>query len=260
MLSLPINEIHLWFAFPQQISEPKLLNEYAQLLNPEEKQRWQQFRFPKHQHQYLITRALVRTTLANYANLQPQKLQFSANKYGKPKLKHVSTPLFFNLSNTDTLIVCAISQQQQIGVDVESIQHKTSSVDIAHRFFAAQEYQDLIALPQQDQRQRFFQFWTLKEAFIKAKGMGLSLPLDKFAFSIMPKTKLLTLKMHVQLEEIASNWSCWLLQPNTEHYTSVCVFNPNNLSYTLNMNQVVPLQTTQPMSSELLATTILVTT
>lgn len=256
MLSLPINEIHLWFAFPKQISNPKLLNEYALLLSPEEKQRWQQFRFPKHQHQYLITRALVRTTLANYTNLAPQTLQFAANKYGKPELKCIAMPLYFNLSNTDTLIVCAVSQEQQIGIDVESLQHKTSSVDIAHRFFSTQEYQDLIALTQKDQRQRFFQFWTLKEAFIKAKGMGLSLPLDKFAFSIMPKTKLLTLTMHAQLEEIASNWSCWLLQPNSEHYTSVCVFNPNNLSYKLSMHQVVPLQTTQPMSSELLASTV----
>ena len=97
MLSIPTDEIHLWFTFPENITNELLLN-YQQFLADEERERWQRFHFEKHQHQYLITRALVRTTLSRYANIKPKDWQFSKNQYGKPAIKNPQQALFFNLS------------------------------------------------------------------------------------------------------------------------------------------------------------------
>ncbi len=249
------NEIHLWFAFPQQINDADLLNQYQQLLNPEEQQRWQHFHFPKHQHQYLITRALVRTTLSFYADIAPKDWQFSKNSYGKPAIKNNIQPLFFNLSNTEDLIVCAVSQQAQIGVDVESLQHKTSSIEIANRFFAPQEIEDLNSLAPLKQKQRFFQYWTLKEAYIKAKGLGLSLPLEHFGFLVSEQNKSLQLSFSACLQEKATQWQAWLLQADAKHYASLCILNPKQINYTLHFKQVIPLQNPHDFNCTLLAST-----
>ena len=255
LLKLINNEIHLWFAFPQKINDTDLLNQYQQLLNPEEYQRWQRFHFPRHQHQYLITRALVRTTLSYYADIAPKDWQFSKNQYGKPAIKNFPQPLFFNLSNTESLIVCAVSQQPQMGVDVESVQHKTSSIEIAQRFFAPQEVEDLNSLSANKQKQRFFQYWTLKEAYIKAKGLGLSLPLEQFAFLVSEKNKSLELSFAPCLQEDATQWQAGLLQANENHYASVCILNPKHIHYTLQLKQAIPLQNPKKFSCPLLAST-----
>ncbi|NOQ35021.1 MAG: 4'-phosphopantetheinyl transferase superfamily protein [Methylococcaceae bacterium] len=242
MLTLPPDEIHLWFTFPNKITDKNLLLNYQQFLADEERERWQRFHFEKHQHQYLITRALVRTTLSRYADVNPKEWQFSKNKYGKPAIKNPSSELCFNLSNTETLIVCAVSKQQDMGVDVESMQHKSSTVEIAQRFFAKQEVEELLSVPKAKQRQRFFQYWTLKEAYIKAKGMGLYLPLEQFAFSINESNKSLSLSFDERLQDEAKDWQYWLLQVTDSHYAAVCIYNPKKIVYKLRGKHVIPLQ------------------
>ncbi len=253
MITLANDEIHLWFTFPSEITDNTLLNNYQQLLTEEEHQRWQRFHFKKHQHQYLMTRALVRTSLSHYINITPKDWQFSKNEFGKPAISPHKN-LFFNLSNTETLIVCAISRQSDIGIDVETWQHKSNILEIAQRFFSDQEVRELLSCPQSQQRQRFFQYWTLKESYIKACGMGLSQPLEQFSFSINQLQKKLTLSFHQPLKGNPNHWQCWLLQVTTEHYAAVSIFNPQAINYKLQVRQVIPLKKEVKFDYNLLAT------
>lgn len=252
MIKLADNEIHLWFTFPDKITKRHLLTHYQQLLNVKEHQRWQQFHFEKHQHQYLITRALIRTTLSRYLIGVPEQWQFSTNPYGKPAL-YPEQNLFFNLSNTQTLIICALSRQRKIGIDVETLQHKTSTIDIAQRFFSRQEAEDLLNCPKSQQQQRFFQYWTLKEAYIKACGRGLSQALTQFSLSIDEEKKRLTLGFDASLNENPKHWSCWLLQVSSEHYAALCIFNPTGIIYKLQAKEVIPLEKESVFDYKLLA-------
>lgn len=252
MIELADNEIHLWFTFPDKIIENRLLTQYQQFLSVEEHKRWQQFHFAKHQHQYLMTRALIRTTLSRYLKGTPEKWQFSKNNYGKPAL-YPAQKLFFNLSNTETLIVCALSRQRDIGVDVETVRHKSSTIDIAQRFFSAQEVEALLNCPKSQQRQRFFQYWTLKEAYIKARGLGLSQPLDQFSFDLHESQKSLKLSFHAPLKGDEKHWQCWLLKVTSTHYAAICIFNPTTIVYKLQVKEVIPLEEEMNFDYSLLA-------
>ena len=252
MIKLADNEIHLWFTFPDKITDSSLLTQYQQLLSVEEHKRWQRGHFAAHQNQYLMARALIRTTLSRYLDETPEKWKFSKNDYGKPAL-YPPENLFFNLSNTEALIICALSRQKDIGVDIETLQHKSSTIEIAQRFFSVQETEELLRCPKPQQRQRFFQYWTLKEAYIKARGLGLSQPLDQFSFSFNTAQKKLKLSFHEPLRENSKHWQCWLLQVTSEHYAAICIFNPTKIIYKLQAKEVIPLEETMGIDYNLLA-------
>lgn len=185
--SINPNEIHLWLCESEKITEPLVLNHYQQLLSPEEQTKQKRYRFEKHQLQYLVTRAMIRTLLSHYMpETKAEEWCFEHNEWGRPKLKNEQNPnrLNFNLSHTDGLICCAVTQDHEIGVDVENLLRGGETIKIANRYFSPNEYEALIALPADKQQSRFFDLWTLKESYIKACGMGLAIPLSDFSFTI----------------------------------------------------------------------------
>jgi 4'-phosphopantetheinyl transferase len=152
-------------------------------LAPDEEKRRARYLFEHSRLEYLMTRALVRSTLSRYAPVAPEAWTFVANEHGRPAIAAAEHAwLHFNLSNTHGLIACAVARDLEVGVDVEDTERNTETVSIADRFFSAREVAALRALPEALQRGRFFDYWTLKEAYIKARGMGLAIPLDQFSF------------------------------------------------------------------------------
>ncbi len=209
------NEVHLWLCTPEQITEPLLLNQYKRWLTAEEDHKRLRYRFEKHQHQYLITRALIRSTLSHYIpDTPPQDWRFELNHWGKPTLMSMQNPhgLVFNLSHADGLIVCAVTQNHALGVDVENVTRDGETIKIADRYFSPQEYQALIALPEHLQNDRFFDLWTLKESYIKACGKGLAIPLDEFSFAFpadVPALTNITLHTEAAREDNPELWRFW---------------------------------------------------
>ncbi|MBN4075661.1 MAG: hypothetical protein COA71_09705 [SAR86 cluster bacterium] len=185
MPDMQSNEIHLWLVEDQQITDQALLDEYQALLNPEEQKRFERFVFPKHKKQFLIARVLLRSVLGQYLKQPPESLIFARNAYGKPRLASFekSLPISFNLSHTNGLSVLAVSQGNDLGVDAEYLTRKVDIMKLADRYFSKQEYSELEALDVRAFDERFFKLWTLKEAYIKACGMGLAIPLRDFSFS-----------------------------------------------------------------------------
>lgn len=176
----------MWTAAPDRALDPAARARCEALLSADEHARMQRFRFERDRNIYLVAHALVRTALSRYAPVAPAAWRFVTNAHGRPDIAPgaCARPLRFNLSHTRGLVAVAVALEREVGVDVEHMYPPTFSLDVAEHFFAPAEVAALLALPAAARRDRFFAYWTLKESYIKARGMGLALPLDQFAFDL----------------------------------------------------------------------------
>ena len=198
--------IRLWLTPLDDARDPALTERYRALLSDAEREQQQRFVFEKDRHRYLVTRALVRTVLARATAVAPHALRFVANDYGKPALAaEAADDLAFNVSHAGNLVVLAIARGGALGVDTEGVESRISTDDLADRFFAREEADELRTQPAERRQQRFFEYWTLKESYIKARGMGLSLPLDRFGFRF-PAPERVSLWTHADVDHAPQRW------------------------------------------------------
>lgn len=244
MLDLSPDQIDLWLVFDEDVpDDDRLFADYRKLLSPEEITQERRYRFAKHQRQYVITRALVRSVLSRYTATEPHRLRFVQNAHGRPALQPhdaLTVVLPFNLSHTEGLVACAVADVRTIGFDVENVEHREVSLDIADRFFSKQEAVALRAVSSEYRRDAFFRYWTLKESYIKAKGEGLSIPLDQFWFTD-PRAPNLAISFAPGFDDERDRWAFWLLRPSPEHIAALCVSPGNGARYTLVARRAVPL-------------------
>jgi len=217
------DDVHV-FWLPTSAIAGELATACEALLNDEEKERRARFVFDKNRHEYLVTRTLVRTTLSRYAHVRPSAWRFVPNQYGRPEIAgpEGAPRLHFNLSNTVKLVALIVSRDREVGIDVENSTRSGETVGIADRFFSERETKDLRALAVEHQRHRFFEYWTLKEAYIKARGMGLSLPLEAFSFLLDPGAPV-RIEIDPKLEDDASTWEFRQYAPDAEHLGAIAV-------------------------------------
>jgi 4'-phosphopantetheinyl transferase len=223
-VALSLNEIHLWLAFYDRITDERLHCTYRELLDRAEREQESRFYFRRDRRRYLVTRALVRTVLSRYVSIDPADWIFRTNPYGRPEVSNPEAQgahLSFNISHTHSLIVLGVRWRGALGVDVENIRARDASLDLAKHFFAPVEAAALAAIPHCQQQYRFFEYWTFKEAYIKARGMGLSLPLDKFSFHY-PNDRTATIEIHPELADDPSRWQFWQFRPTPEYLVAVC--------------------------------------
>lgn len=242
-LLLQPDQVHWWFCFPDEIDDPALLTSYHKLLNVEEESRRQRFHFEKHRKQHLITRALIRTTLSRYSNIDPREWCFTQNKYGKPSAVPVpDAPLLgFNISHTEGLITCAITLDKDVGVDVEDCKRVNATRDIAQRFFSAVEANDLASFPDDLQKDRFFHYWTLKEAYIKARGKGISIPLEQFSYHFSNHGKIV-ISIDPRLHDKPGKWHFLLLSPTSTHRAALATERHESQFKQVFIRKTVPLK------------------
>jgi len=220
-LTLASGEAHVWLARPEQVSSPALRIACENVLSEEENLRRCRFRFERHRHHFLVAHALVRDTLSRYSELRPNEWVFHNNAYGRPEIANRASDLHFNLSHTDGLVACAVSRHSEIGVDVEA-SARTVDVRVADRYFSAPENRALLTLPASQRQSRFLQYWTLKESYIKARGMGLALPLDGFAFSIA-EGRAPDIEFLSGISDRAERWQFQLLETTPGFVLAVCL-------------------------------------
>ena len=170
------NVVHVWRA------DLTALPGSEELLATEEKEKAAQFHFDRDRKRYIAARCVLRKLVGEYENRPPSEIQFTYNTYGKPALNGSS--LRFNASHSADLALFAFTRNRSVGVDVERIRPDFATKEIAAQFFAPEEIAELRALPSERQTAAFFACWTRKEAFIKAHGSGLSLPLHKFVVAV----------------------------------------------------------------------------
>jgi 4'-phosphopantetheinyl transferase len=156
------------------------------LLDAAERERAAKFLFDRDRRQYIAAHALKRLMLSASAEgtMHPAAWKFETGPYGKPRIAGAAGPNF-SLSHCDGMVACALSGQMEIGIDLESIARPVP-VDVLDRYLAAEERAWLVERPQPLQAIEALRLWTLKEAYVKASGLGLSQRLDTFAFSFCP--------------------------------------------------------------------------
>lgn len=208
------------------------------ILSADERARAARFVFPRDRLMFVAAHALLREALSEYADVPPHAWHFAANEYGKPALagRHAGVNLTFNLAHTHGLVACVIGRTKHLGVgagmdvgmdaaidvgiDVESIDLKVHSLDIATRYFSPSEVLQLQACPEGERAVRFIELWTLKEAYVKAIGEGLSHPLDTFSFTLDGTDSL-------QFEQAGAGnapaWQFALYSPSPLHRMAVAV-------------------------------------
>ncbi|MFT4926145.1 MAG: 4'-phosphopantetheinyl transferase [Phenylobacterium sp.] len=243
--------IDLWLVKPDEIASQPLLAAYDQLMSESERKKQQRFSSAKSRHDALITRAFVRTVLSKYAPLAqpvlPAQWLFTSTNKGKPEIANAPIPLLFNLSHTQGLIVCAVALTIDIGVDVEYLPRKNATMKIAEHKFSATEIAELKSQPEANQHRRFFDYWTLKESYIKAVGDGLSIPLDQFSFDIVDEHTI-GLFIDQRRNDDASQWQSWLLQGSVDHRIALSIKDSRRQPFQLRYFQTVPLVSSEEVS------------
>ena len=182
---LPRDEVHLYYEVLDQALDAARAATARPILTDDEWNRCQRFAYAEGVRERLAARFMVRSILSRYAAVHPADWRFVENAHGRPEVEAPAhaTHLRFNLSHADGVVTLVVSAQYDVGVDVERLGRRPN-LAIADRFFAPAEVDALRALPEPEQPRRFLEYWTLKESYIKARGAGMSLPLDQFAFDV----------------------------------------------------------------------------
>lgn len=253
-MHLRSHDIHLWLTFVSDIGDKGLVTAYESLMSAQERARYERFHFEKDRRLHLLARALVRTTLSRYADLPPQDWRFTANQHGRPEIE-ASTglpPLRFNLAHTNGIVICGVALDRDVGVDVENHGRVAKTEDIAKRYFSTLECDDLSRLPREQRRENFFHYWALKESFIKAHGLGLSMPLGQFSFHLADKAPL-RISFDPRLKDDPGKWQFWLMKPTPNHSMAVSLNKGTGSPAELTMRKVVPLKDDQAFTCAIVA-------
>jgi 4'-phosphopantetheinyl transferase len=202
--------------------------EISKVLSSEERERAARFRFEKDQIQYIASRSFLRAILGQFLEIDPKVVRFRYNAFGKPLLadEFTASRIEFNLAHSKGLGLFAVTLDRAIGVDVEQHRPDLATMEIANRFFAPEEVKALTAIQPSSRLEAFFECWTRKEAFIKARGMGLSLPLDKFTVAFGPNRAPALLSAD-EGATTAANWTLADLSPADGYSGAVAIEQPD---------------------------------
>lgn len=179
-------QVHVWYCNPQAIFDADRLAGYLTLLSSAERKQQNHFHYKKDQRSYLVAHALVRKVLSMYLDKPPQDWLFSTGEHGKPRIRESSQAagLRFNLTHTSELCACVVTHELRCGIDAEQTARQNQLLPIAKRMFAEAELTSLQNLSEIEFRQKFFYYWTLREAYVKARGTGLGGSSKAFHFNI----------------------------------------------------------------------------
>ncbi|WP_461330676.1 4'-phosphopantetheinyl transferase family protein [Bradyrhizobium liaoningense] len=216
------DRIELFVGLIEAIDRPGAIEACRRLLSVDERARADRFMFERHQRQYIFAHAMLRLALSQVArNVAPPDWSFTAGRYGRPFVAAPvsSTPLHFSLSHADRCVACVVSRHEAVGVDVEAVSRRVAPLSTALRFFAPEEVETLRGLPEPAAIERFFDYWTLKEAYLKARGFGLNLPLDAFAMQV--SSEAIEISFKPDIADDPDGWRFSLCSPSPSHRLAI---------------------------------------
>lgn len=205
-------EVHVWRVCLNPDGLP--LQQLWGVLSPDEQRRAGKFHFQRDREHFVAARGALRVILSRYTGATPHSLRFSYDSFGRPSLvaETGSTPPHFNVSHSGGVALYAVADVREVGVDIEHVREDLAGLEIAERFFSPHEVAALRALPPEERAAAFFDCWTRKEAYIKARGEGLSHPLHLFTVSLAPGHPAALLRTDDDPQE-AARWSLVELFP-----------------------------------------------
>jgi 4'-phosphopantetheinyl transferase len=221
-IAIGLGEVHVWrigLTQPDQV-----IQRYRKLLAANEIERADRFYFVRDRNRFTVARGVLRQLLGTYLNLDPREVGFVYGPQGKPDLAEPqsSSGIRFNLSHSGEIALLAISLNRDLGVDVEQIRADFATGEIATRFFSPEECLKLETIPPNQSADAFFNCWTRKEAYIKARGKGLSIPLDSFEVTLAPDEEAALLQVKTG-DDNFSRWHFHALHPGSGYKAALAV-------------------------------------
>ncbi|MBD3225123.1 MAG: 4'-phosphopantetheinyl transferase superfamily protein [Caldithrix sp.] len=218
------NDVHIW-RMSLDLNKPVLQKIHA-FLNEQEKKRADRFRFEKDRQHFIAARGQMKFLLGEYLMCNPDDIHLHFTEYGKPYLEH--RKLYFNISHSHKLALLAIRKNYEVGIDIEWKHRNIEPLKIAGRFFSQVEQDELFSLNPKQQTDGFFKCWSSKEAFIKAVGLGLSMPLRSFDVVLNPEREANLLDVR-HSGYAADNWQLFNIDTHNEYASAIVVQKPVNL-------------------------------
>lgn len=219
--SIGVGEVHLWLLRDDLFCKEQL-GCWVSALSNDEKEKAKQYLNKTAAFRYILTRVVLRFVLSHYVSIAPIEWRFGIGQYGRPFIENSNEriKLSFNISHTEGLVVIAVAEAEEVGVDVENVRHP-APIRIAKRFFSQSESDALLALEADRQSRRFYEIWTLKESYVKAIGIGLQMPLNEFAFDLGSQEHILFLP---RIDDaISGDWKFGLVNVDNDFLIAICV-------------------------------------
>jgi 4'-phosphopantetheinyl transferase len=217
-------QAHLWVCDPCKLRGTGHLSRYLGILSPAERERMQRFHFEPDRLAFLAAHGLARTALSSCApSVPPEGWVFGDIGNGRPEIvaPHVKSVLRFNISHTPQLVACLVTVQIDCGIDVETLDRVIDVRWFADRVLSRAEYARILAVPTHAQRDLFFKHWTLKEAYVKARGYGISFPLERCAFELRPEG--IKAGFEASLNDDETDWQFAQWAPTERHLLAVAL-------------------------------------
>jgi 4'-phosphopantetheinyl transferase len=219
---LALDTVHVCWRLVNSISADEYRAAFS-ILDEDERERAGRFVFVRDRERFVVAHALVRQSLSRYADVPPEAWRFAAQAFGKPVITtQFDGELTFNTAHTDGCVACAVARHD-VGIDVESVDRRLQPLGIASRFFSQSELLWLRECPEEQRPLRFIELWTLKEAYVKALGAGLSHPLHTFGFTVTDGA----VQFHAP-DDDGFTWSFELMAPSAHHRLAVAVRSPTS--------------------------------
>lgn len=217
------DEVHIWTLCPESVRKPAGLAHFETVLSAEELSRYRRFRVPEAAHRYLVSHAMLRAVLSRYAEITPSQWQFVYGRHGRPEIANpAAPPLRFNLTHTEGLAACVVSCKRSCGIDAERLSERHDPGLIARKMFSDREYRQLHRLSGWARLEYFYERWTLREAYVKALGIGLAFPTRKLEFSINANGSI-TLAFAPDMRNDNRHWYFRLHRPTAEHVIAIAL-------------------------------------
>lgn len=220
--TLPQDQAHVWYLDPDRIAPAQVEDGLADVLSAEEQARHRRLRFPADRHLYLVSHLLVRRTLSRYADVAPAEWRFCHGDHGRPEIANTEAPeLRFNLTHTRGLAACVVTRRAPCGIDVERLDARSHSEAVAERMFSTAEAETLHGLHGRARLEHFYTCWTLREAYVKARGLGLGFATRELTFSVRDDD--ITLNTAAEIEPRTQDWQFRLLCPDPDHLLAIAI-------------------------------------
>lgn len=201
--------------------DPEVWTRLSEWLQPEERERADKYKDMEARASFLIGRGMARAMLSEATGLPPSDWRFTEGAHGRPEIASPQTPYHFNLAHSHGAVACVVARDREIGVDIEAFGRPASSQDVAARVCSPDELEDINAASETERQERFLVYWTLKEAYLKARGLGISVHLADVSFSLASGQPVLTPRG--SLADVDTRWMFRLAQPSDTHLIAVAV-------------------------------------
>ncbi len=216
------DEAHVWLIEPESVIDATTLQRCHDMLDAHEREKLGRFLRDSDRHHYLVSHALVRSVLSRYADTAPRDWRFSHGPHGRPEVISEQCPdLRFNLTHTAGLAACIVTLDDSCGIDAEQLHERGNPLGVAQRMFSETEVEQLKQREGRDFLEFFYARWTLREAYVKALGIGISFPTREMYFDVAGEK--VTVKFNTTIDDSNDDWQFRLIRHNSTHIIALAL-------------------------------------